>query len=158
MPATSSATAVRWLTGEQQRYWRAYLDGTARLTEALGRQLERDVELSLSEYEVLVRLSEAPGRTLRMSSLADELAHSRSRVTHTIRRMETRGFVERRACPVDGRGVNCTLTALGLARLEAAAPGHADAVRTHLVDVLTHDQLRALGESMSAVRDALRTT
>ncbi|RYV50055.1 MarR family winged helix-turn-helix transcriptional regulator [Pengzhenrongella frigida] len=146
---------VRWLTEEQQRHWRSFLDGSARLTEVLGRQLEQDADLSLSEYEVLVRLSEAPERTLRMSLLADSLAHSRSRITHTIRRMETRGFVERRACAVDGRGVNCSMTALGFARLEAAAPGHVEAVRTHLVDALSEEQLRALGEALAAVHRRL---
>src|SRR3712207_8178830 len=89
--ATPSEAAVRWLTPEQQVHWRAFLVGSARLTEALGRQLERDSDLSLSEYEVLVRLSEAPGWTLRMSLLADGLAHSRSRVTHTVRRLEGAG-------------------------------------------------------------------
>jgi DNA-binding MarR family transcriptional regulator len=146
---------VRWLSTEQQGYWRDFLVGTARLTEALGRQMERDSDLSLSEYEVLVRLSEAPGWTTRMSVLADELAHSRSRITHTVRRLEAAGLVERQACEADGRGVNCRMTATGFARLEAAAPGHVRAVRSHLVDVLTDDQLRALGEAMSAVRDAL---
>ena len=151
-------TSSGWLTVEQQRHWRAYLDGSACLAEALGRQLERDAELSLSEYEVLVRLSEAPGRTLRMSTLADSLAHSRSRVTHTIRRLEARGLVERRPCAADGRGVNAAMTDAGLAQLEAAAPGHVAAVRTHLVDVLTDEQLRALGESMAAVREALHAS
>ena len=149
-------TSSGWLTSEQQRHWRAYLDGSASLADALGRQLERDAELSLSEYEVLVRLSEAPGRTLRMSTLADSLAHSRSRVTHTIGRLEARGLVERRPCAADGRGVNAAMTDSGFARLETAAPGHVAAVRTHLVDVLTGEQLRALGESMAAVREALR--
>lgn len=156
MSTATSATTTRWLTSEQQRLWRAYVDGAALLNEALGRQLERDAELSLSEYEILVRLSEAPDRTLRMSHLADELAHSRSRITHTIRRMETRGFVERRACAADGRGVNAAMTDLGFARLEAAAHGHVEEVRAHVIDVLTDDQLRALGASMSVVRDALR--
>ena len=150
-------SSTGWLTVEQQRHWRAYLDGSACLAEALGRQLERDAELSLSEYEVLVRLSEAPGRTLRMSTLADSLAHSRSRVTHTIGRLEARGLVERRPCAADGRGVNAAMTTAGFARLETAAPGHVAAVRTHLVDVLTDEQLRALGESMAAVREALRS-
>jgi DNA-binding MarR family transcriptional regulator len=153
--STPSEVDVRWLSVEQQAHWRAFLVGTARLTEALGRQLEHDSGLSLSEYEVLVRLSEAPGRTLRMSLLADELAHSRSRITHTVRRLEAGGLVERQACEADGRGVNCTMTALGFSRLEAAAPGHVRAVRAHLVDVLTDDQLRGLGEAMAAVRDAL---
>jgi len=155
-PAAPVAAPVRWLTAEQQRHWRAYVDGGALLTEALGRQLERDSELSLSEYEALVRLSEAPDRTMRMSLLADELAHSRSRITHTIRRLEERGFVERRACAADGRGVNAAMTATGFARLQTAAPGHVAAVRSHLVDVLSNDQLRALGECMAVVREALR--
>jgi DNA-binding MarR family transcriptional regulator len=155
--STSSVKEVRWLTAEQQEHWRAFLVGTARLNEALGRQLERDSDLSLSEYEVLVRLSEAAGRTLRMSLLADELAHSRSRITHTVRRLESAGLVRREACEADGRGVNCTMTDAGFARLADAAPGHVTAVRTHLVDVLTDDQLRALGAAMSAVRDALTT-
>lgn len=154
MPTPSEAD-VRWLNAEQQAHWRAYLVGTARLTEALGRQLEQDSGLSLSEYEVLVRLSEAPGRTMRMSLLADELAHSRSRITHTVRRLEAGGLVERQACEADGRGVNCTMTERGFSRLAAAAPGHVRAVRTHLVDVLDDDQLRGLGEAMAAVRDAL---
>ncbi len=155
MSTQQSETEVRWLSEEQQGYWRDYLVGTARLTDALGRQLDRDSDLSLSEYEVLVRLSEASDRTLRMSLLADELAHSRSRITHTVRRLESAGLVERRPCEADGRGVNCAMTPAGFARLEAAAPGHVRAVRTHLVDVLTDDQLRALGEAMAAVRDAL---
>jgi DNA-binding MarR family transcriptional regulator len=155
MTTSSVSSEMRWLTTEQQDHWRAFLVGTARLNDALGRQLEHDSDLSLSEYEVLVRLSEAPDRTLRMSLLADELAHSRSRVTHTVRRLESAGLVRRRACAGDGRGVNCTMTDEGYARLESAAPGHVRAVRTNLVDVLTDDQLRALGEAMSAVRDAL---
>jgi DNA-binding MarR family transcriptional regulator len=155
MTTSSVSSEMRWLTTEQQDHWRAFLVGTARLNDALGRQLEHDSDLSLSEYEVLVRLSESPDRTLRMSLLADELAHSRSRVTHTVRRLESAGLVRRGACAGDGRGVNCTMTDEGYARLESAAPGHVRAVRTNLVDVLTDDQLRALGEAMSAVRDAL---
>jgi DNA-binding MarR family transcriptional regulator len=153
--STPTQDEIRWLTTEQQEHWRAFLVGSARLNDALGRQLERDSGLSLSEYEVLVRLSEAPGHTLRMSLLADELAHSRSRITHTVRRLEASGLVERQACEADGRGVNCTMTEVGYARLAVAAPGHVRAVRAHLVDVLTDDQLRALGEAMGAVRDAL---
>lgn len=156
MSTTSVVTETRWLSPDQQHQWRAYIDGSALVTEVLGRQLERDADLSLSEYEILVRLSEAPDRTLRMSTLADGLAHSRSRITHTIRRMEGRGFVERRACAADGRGVNAAMTAQGFERLQAAAPGHVEAVRAAMVDVLTPEQLRALGEAMSVVRATLR--
>ncbi|HEY8721990.1 MarR family winged helix-turn-helix transcriptional regulator [Pengzhenrongella sp.] len=154
--STQSVTTPRWLSAEQQRHWRAYVEGAALLSEALGRQLERDADLASTEYELLVRLSEAPDRTLRMSLIAAELAHSRSRITHTIHRMEARGFVERFACEADGRGVNCRMTDAGLAWLVQAAPGHVEAVRAAVVDVLTDDQLRALGDAMGAVRDGLR--
>lgn len=146
---------VRWLSDDQQQWWRAYRDGTARLLDVLGRELEDDSGLSLGEYEVMVRLSEAEGRTLRMSELAGELAHSRSRLTHTIRRMENVGLVERTPCLEDARGVNCTMTDLGWQRLVAAAPAHVRSVRAHLVDVLGPEQMRALGEAMAAVNAAL---
>lgn len=141
----------RWLDEEQQRHWRAYLLGAARLNDALNRQLEADSGLSIGEYEVLVRLSESPERTARMSELADSLVHSRSRLTHTVSRMQRRGLVERRTCLVDGRGVNCVMTDAGMALLAAAAPGHVRAVRTHLVDLLTDEQFRVLGEAMAAI-------
>jgi DNA-binding MarR family transcriptional regulator len=147
---------VRWLSSDQQRWWRAYRDGTARLLDVLGHELEEDSGLSLGEYEVLVRLSEAPDRTLRMSELAGELAHSRSRLTHTIRRMENAGLVERTPCLEDARGVNCTMTAVGWARLVDAAPAHVESVRDHLVDVLTPEQLAALGAAMEVIGTALR--
>lgn len=146
---------VHWLDEDQQRSWRAYRDGTARLMAALGHALEEETGLSLGEYEVLVRLSEAPERTLRMSELAGELAHSRSRLTHTIRRMEQAALVERAPCLQDARGVNCTLTDAGWQRLVDAAPAHVESVRRNLVDVLSDAQLTALGDAMAAVGDAL---
>jgi len=157
-PTRTAVTAddVRWLTPEQQTHWRAYRDGTALLMDVLARELDEDAGLSLAEYEVLVRLSEAPGRTLRMSELAGELAHSRSRLTHTIRRMEDAGLVQRHPCAVDARGVNCTMTDVGLQRIVQAAPSHVASVRAHLIDVLTDEQLRALGTAMDIVAHALR--
>ena len=144
-------TEVRWLDAQQQVHWRAFLTGSAIITSALSAQLEAEAGMSLSEYEVLVRLSEAESHTLRMSQLADGLVHSRSRLTHTVRRMEDRGLVERLACEGDGRGVNCHMTAHGFEALVAAAPGHVTAVRKVLVDVLTDEQFAALGEAMAAV-------
>jgi DNA-binding MarR family transcriptional regulator len=146
---TGTPEDVPWLSAEQQGWWRAYLVGAARLTEALGRQLEHDSGLSLSEYEVMVRLSEAPGHTLRMAELAESLVHSRSRLTHAVSRMEGKGLVERRQCSSDGRGINAHLTEAGWAALVAAAPGHVRAVREHLVDRLTDAEFRTLGEAMA---------
>ena len=142
---------VEWLTAEQQTHWRSFRGGAARLFAALEHELERDTGLSTHEYEVLVRLSESPDRTLRMAQLADNIAHSRSRLTHTIRRMEERGLVTRAPCVEDARGVNCVMTATGWEVLVAAAPKHVQSVRDHLVDVLTDEQFAALGDAMETV-------
>ena len=147
---------IPWLSDDQQVSWRAYLEGSSRLSEALNRDLERDSELSLNEYEVLVRLSENPSWTMRMSHLADSLAHSRSRVTHTVRRLEERGLVSRVSCVADGRGVNAVLTDAGYAVLVDAAPNHVRSVHQHLIDVLTPEQLTVLGEAMERVSQACR--
>ncbi|WP_136519108.1 MULTISPECIES: MarR family winged helix-turn-helix transcriptional regulator [Cellulomonas] len=148
---------VRWLSAEQQRHWRAWRDGAALLLDALGRELDAQSGLSLAEYEILVRLSEAPGRTLRMSELAGDLAHSRSRLTHTVARLERAGIVRREPAPGDARGVNCVMTDHGWDVLVAAAPGHVRSVRAHLVDRLSDAQLAALGEAMQVVVDHLRS-
>ncbi|MDM7832240.1 MarR family winged helix-turn-helix transcriptional regulator [Cellulomonas edaphi] len=146
---------VQWLTEQEQKDWRAYRDATIRLFDVIAHELDASSGLSAHEYEVLVRLSEAPDRTQRMSGLADDLAHSRSRLTHTVRRMEERGLVVRSACSADARGVECTMTELGWTTLVAAAPPHVQSVRDHLVDVLTPEQFRALGDAMQTVRDHL---
>lgn len=149
-PPTACEQAVtRWLDLDQQRHWRHYLLGSAYLLEALTRQLEQDAGLSFHEYELLVRLSEAEGRTLRMSELADAVVYSRSRLTHTVRRLEERGIVVRTTCAEDGRGVNCVLTDDGFAALVAAAPGHVSAVRELFVDRLSPEQFAALGDAMA---------
>lgn len=155
-PAAPTATEPRWLDTEQQRLWRAYLDGTVRFIEALGRDHEERSDVSLNEYELLVRLSESPDHTLRMSALADGLARSRSRVTHTVARMEARGLVRRSASSGDRRGVNCAMTSEGYRVLVASAPAHVAAVRRYLADVLTPEQFRALGEAMAAVAEACK--
>lgn len=147
---------VRWLDETQQKHWRAFRDGTALLFDVLARELDDGSGLSLGEYEVLVRLSEAPDHTLRMSELADDLAHSRSRLTHTVARMERDGIVRREPARDDARGVNCVLTDHGWKVLVAAAPGHVESVRAHLVDVLDDEQLAALGVAMRVVIEHLR--
>lgn len=146
-----------WLDAEQQSHWRAFRAGTALLLATLDHELVVRTGLSSHEYEVLVRLSEAPGRTMRMSELADGVAHSRSRLTHTIRRMEERGLVARAQCESDARGVNCTMTPEGWRVLVEGAPIHVQSVRDHLVDVLTPAQFAALGDAMSVVRAHLTT-
>lgn len=151
---TSSADEPRWLDDDQLRTWRTFLLGTTLLLDRLDEDLRRDHGLAAVEYEILVRLSEAGGQ-LRMAKLAAALAHSRSRVTHTVKRMEAAGLVRRAESPDDGRGVICRLTAGGQAMLETAAPSHVATVRQSLVDLVTPADLAALGRVMDAVCDQL---
>jgi DNA-binding MarR family transcriptional regulator len=148
--------SVRWLDDQEQQVWRAYLDVMRLLMERLQKQTSDESGMSLGEYEVLVQLSEAPDRQLRMSQLADRIVHSRSRLTHTVGRMEQRGLVRRQPCEEDGRGVLCTLTDTGFDELVKAAPGHVEAVRSALFDPLTADDVAALGVAMEKVRSNLR--
>ncbi|CAM3943986.1 MarR family transcriptional regulator [Nocardia ninae] len=157
-PEPSSPVAEpRWLTPAQQRAWRAYMDGHQRLMTALNRQLQRDSDLSVAEYRILVLLSEAPGRALRMSELADGVLSSRSRLTHQIRRLEGERMVRRNTCLEDGRGVLAELTDEGMRRLEAAAPGHVEAVRRDFVDLLTPHQLEVIAEVFARIDQEIGT-
>lgn len=143
-------TAPRWLDVEQQKVWRAYLLGSARLAERLDADL-REFGLDLGEYEILVTLSEAPDRRARMSELAEAVHQSRSRLTHTVSRMENAGLVDRASCPTDRRGVWAHLTDAGFRLLEVAAPTHVEAVRRHFVEAMTPEDYAAVGRGFSAV-------
>src|SRR3954464_3737240 len=130
MSERTAPPEVRWLAPGEQEVWRAFLDVSRLLFEQLNRQLSDETGMSLAEYEILVQLSEAPDRRLRMSEVADRVVSSRSRITHTVGRLEDRGLVAREPCAADGRGVGCVLTDGGFPRLEGAAPGHVEMVRT----------------------------
>ena len=142
---------TRWLDPEQQRTWRCFLAASRLLFDRLDRQLQRDSGLPHAYYEILVRLSEAPNRTLRMSQLASSSLSSRSRLSHAVARLEEAGWVRRRACPTDRRGALAELTPEGMRQLEAAAPGHVEAVQTNLFDQLTPEQQAALREISDAL-------
>ncbi|WP_024801237.1 MarR family winged helix-turn-helix transcriptional regulator [Nocardia sp. BMG51109] len=150
-PSGRPAPEPRWLSSAQQRAWRAYMDGGQRLLAELNRQLQRDSDLSLDEYRILVLLSESPTRSLRMSDLADGVLSSRSRLTHQIRRMEAQGTVRRTSVKEDGRGVLAHLTEEGMHRLRTAAPAHVTEVRRNFIDLLTPDQIAVLAEVFERV-------
>jgi DNA-binding MarR family transcriptional regulator len=146
---------TRWLDADQQGSWRAFAVGVTLLLDRLDADLQRTFDLSLTEYEILVRLSERPERSMRMAQLADALAHSRSRVTHTVARMQRAGLVARTQSPEDGRGIRCTLTDQGYDLLVEAAHVHVTGVREYLVDLVRPEDFAALGRVMNAVTDAL---
>ena len=151
----ASRNDVRWLDGDQQQSWRAYIMGTELLQHQLDRELREEHDISFSEYEILVRLSEAEDGRMRMAILADAMSHSRSRVTHTIARMERAGLVTREASRADGRGVEAVMTPDGRRVLTEAAPTHVRGVREHLVDLASSSDFAALGRIFDEVSERL---
>lgn len=151
-----SEEQVRWLDDEEMAAWRSYIEGSALLEHRLNRELHAAHDLSIADYEILVRLSEQPDRQLRMSELAKDVAHSKSRISHQIRRLETAELVRRNDCPDDGRGVLAVLTDRGEEALRAAAPSHVAGVREHLIDLLEPAEKKVLAAVFERVRTRLR--
>ncbi|MEV6521955.1 MarR family transcriptional regulator [Longispora sp. NPDC051575] len=147
----STLAEPRWLNDSERRAWLAYLVTTRRLEEALDRQLQRDSGLPHTYYMILAMLSETDGWSLRMSDLAERTHSSQSRLSHAVARLEENGWVIRKKCPSDRRGNWATLTQSGFDTLAAAAPGHVAAVRRHLFDVLTPEQVEQLATISEAV-------
>ena len=147
------SSGLKLLDAQEMGAWRAFLAASIGVTAALNRELEAGAGISMHEYEILVRLSEAPGRTLRMSTLADNVSHSRSRLTHTVGRLEKEGYVLRSSCQGDRRGVNCELTPAGYDFLRTAAPIHLSGVRRHVIERLHRSELADFTTMLSALVD-----
>ena len=147
-----------WLDETEQAVWRQYISVMRLLPDRLSASLSRSHGLTLIDYEVLARLSEAPLRRMRMTELADRTAQSRSRLSHQINRMETRGLVTREGCEGDKRGTFAVLTDEGVATIGTVAPSHVDSVREHFIDQLTPAELTALTDAYTPVLDKLRLT
>jgi DNA-binding MarR family transcriptional regulator len=141
----------RWLSPDEQHTWREAIQAWQWVLAAVDAQLQRDSGMPLAYYEILVRLSEAPDRSLRMTQLAEASSSSKSRVSHAVARLEERGWVRRMDCPTDRRGQIAVLTDQGFAALSAAAPGHVEQVRQVLFDALTEEQLRQLDRTSAAI-------
>lgn len=150
-----SEADARWLTPDELETWHALNLLLAKLPAALGAQLQCDSDLSFVEYYVLAGLSDQPDRTLRMSNLAVLANSELSRLSHLIRRLESRGFVRREPDPTDGRFTHAILTDAGLAHLEEAAPRHVEQVRQLVFDVLDLHQQHALREAATKITSNL---
>ena len=142
---------TRWLDADEQHTWRSFLTANRLFFEGIERQLQQESGLPHAYYEILVRLSEAPDRTMRMSHLASTSLSSRSRISHAVARLEESGWVRRRPCADDRRGALAELTDEGLAALRSAAPAHVEAVRRGLFDALSREQVTALREISDAL-------
>ncbi len=127
---------ISWLDEEETRIWRAFLEAGGRVVNQLDRALKHDAGMTFDDYEVLVLLSEADARRLRMTALSQRLVHSQSRLTQRVDRLVGRGWVRRERCPEDRRGTYAVITPDGMAEIEAAAAGHLRDVREMLIDLI----------------------
>lgn len=145
----------RWLTDEEQRAWRAYLDGSRLLMYFLERGHQQH-GLSSTDYEILVQLSEAPGKRMRMSQLAVSTLLEKSRLSHQITRMEKAGLIERQPCPDDRRGQFAVMTERGWETIQRVAKEHVEQVREAFIDRMTPEQVAVLGAAFEQVAGGLR--
>lgn len=139
------------LTESQMRAWRAFLGASTLVSARLNHELDEAAAISMYEYEILVRLFESEAGRVRMSQLADQVSYSRSRLTHTVGRLERAGYVLRSSCPNDRRGVYAHLTQAGYEFLAQTAPIHLDGVRRHLIDRFTPSELATLTELLEKI-------
>lgn len=146
----------RWLDQQEMAAWTAFLEASHLITRRVEQQLREQAGLSHPQYEILVRLADAPGEEMRMSELADEVVTSKSGLTYQIAQLEKTGLVRRYRCPTDERGVNAELTEAGRKKLAETAPSHVSLVRSSLIDLLTREQLAGLTEGLSTVVDTFR--
>lgn len=149
---------TRWLNDDEQRAWRAWIEASNLLNHRLSADLQRQHDITLADYEILVQLSEHPERRMRMSELADATLSSRSRLSHQVDRLVKRGFVERQECELDKRGSFAALTDQGWQAIVTAAPDHVSSVREHLVDVLGPTDFAALGAACDRIASNLQGT
>src|SRR4051812_38477789 len=144
---------ARWLTDDEQRAWRGFVEVLVKLPAALETQLQRDAGLTHMGYLVLAALSEREDRRLAMSRLAKRASASLSRLSHVVARLESQGLVRRERDPDDGRVQIAVLTDAGFTKIAEAAPGHVETVHNLVFDRLTAAQIRQLGKLCDALLD-----
>jgi DNA-binding MarR family transcriptional regulator len=146
---------ARWLSADEERLWRRWLLLNSRLAATLQREMQDDAGLSNSDFEVLVNLTDNPQGRLRVTDLATQMLWERSRLSHHVTRMERRGMVQRVECAEDGRGAFVAITPEGRTAIEGAAPGHVEAVRRLVFDVLRDEDATRLGTIVDQLLDRL---
>jgi DNA-binding MarR family transcriptional regulator len=149
--SSADERADLWLTPSQLASWLSVVRLMTRLPWAIDAQLQRDAGLSMIEYMTMAMLSEAPQQTMRMSDLAELTSSSLSRLSHLVTRLENRGYVRREADPSDGRFTNTILLPAGMSKMESAAPAHVAYVRQLVIDNLSPERLRRLGQDADRI-------
>ncbi|MGN9839564.1 MarR family winged helix-turn-helix transcriptional regulator [Nonomuraea sp. H19] len=151
-------TDTRWLDATEMAAWRAFLSTSHLLERRIEEQLKAAAGLTHPQFEILVRLSDEPGRQMRMTELARGVVVSKSALTYQITQLEKAGLVKRATCPSDERGVLAVLTDAGARCLERVAPGHLEVVRAYLIDRLSREELRTMTTAMNKTEQALRSS
>ena len=146
---------ANWLSPSEEAAWRKYIVASRRLYEALDEDLASH-GLSLSDYEILVHLSDAKDRSLRMSDLADKTILSRSRLSHRIKYMEGKGWVERQKCDSDKRGTWAVMTTKGWNAIVKAAPDHVESIRNRFIDQISKADQANIAAIFEKVESNLR--
>lgn len=146
---------TEWLDDRESRAWRGLQFMNMQVDGELARRLASSSALSLQDYVVLVGLTDDPSGRIRLNRLGDSLAWEKSRLSHQITRMEKRGLVSKEKCAEDKRGSYVVITPKGRTEIEAAAPGHLEAVRELFIDRLTNQQLDTLAEIAETVIAAM---
>ena len=143
--------AEAWLTPDQLASWLSVVRLITRLPWALDAHMQRSADLSMTEYLAMAMLAKAPRQTMRMSDLAELTNSSLSRLSHLVKRLEGQGYVRREADAADGRCTNAILLPAGVAKLESAAPAHVAHVRQLVIDNLSPERLRRLGQDADRI-------
>jgi len=146
----------RWLDEREQKLWRSFVAIERLLPDRLAARLTAEHGLTITDYEIMVRLSESEDRRMRMTELSQITLLSKSRLSHQVNRMEAAGIVRREPCDDDRRGSFAVLTDEGFARLQAAAPTHVEDVRTHFIDILDRGTFETVLGELNAIADHLR--
>lgn len=145
----------RWLNQREMKAWRSYIIASRRLLEALEADLDGH-DLSMADYEVMAQLSEAPGRRMRMSELAEQAMISKSRLSHRMKVMERAGWIKREECSEDRRGYWAVMTDKGWRAIVSAAPDHVSSVRRRFIDQLSPVEQESLTATFTHLTEELR--
>lgn len=151
-PSTDSAPAP---TATQWNVWREYFRAGRELNAALDRRLQDDVGISHPEFLVLIALWRSPDKQLRTGELAHDLNWEKSRVSHQVSRMVNRGFLERRECADDARGVWVALTDSGARVLNASGRDHGAAISEWFLEVMDEHELEVIERVSQRIREKL---
>jgi len=146
--------AMTALSEEQNTAWKSLVRAHANIVNAVDRELTTEHKLGLADYDVLSQLSQSSDRSLRMTELAKQVLLSPSGLTRRLDGLVKQGYVERRPCPSDGRGLLAYITDTGMEKLQNMQPTHTTGVREHFVDVVEEPQLIQLSSLLTSLADA----